>query len=413
MERAAKAALDVASDSAREGLDRFGLACVRVWLAVEDTIVLAGSANAQMNTSIDSMTTQAVREAMSGEPVLKGAFMGVPLKEDSTTIGFVECYALGAISFADAAEIERWAAGVADAIVVASAVQLKESPKRGNVLIADDDPAIRRLIEALLTRNGFTVTAVENGHLACERAQTLLPDLILLDWMMPVLDGRSATARLKNNPKTRHIPVVMLTSQARTEDKVSALEAGAQDYLTKPFDSRELVARIEQQLRWRDLLSGSPGNDAAPRPPPQPAPAAQTGDEGYAPPPPGGDYWNAAVAAQQVGKLRHALEYYVQEAENCDNAKQFPRAAIAFRSASVVAGQVQNLDLSNKLLRLAGKMYLSWAESANDAKAVQEAYVNAARCFLSAGNLKLAKKSVEIAESMHSVIGDDRPSPLR
>ncbi len=412
MERGTKSALDIASDSARAALDRFGLACVRIWLAADDTVVLAASANAQMNASIETMTAQSVRDAMAGEAVLKGAFMGLPLREDSTATGYVECYATGAISFADAAAIEAWSKDVADAIVMASAAEIQESPKRGSVLIADDDPAIRRLIEVLLTRNGFTVTAVENGHLACERALALQPDLILLDWMMPVLDGRSATARLKNDPRTRHIPVVMLTSQARIEDKVSALEAGAQDYLTKPFDSRELVARIEQELRWRNLLSAAP-EESPPQPVAPSATSSQPEQDEHAPPPPGGDYWNAAVAAQQVGKLHHALEYYVQEAENCDNAKQFARAAIAFRSASVVAGQLQNLDLSNKLLRLSGKMYLSWAESAQDAKSVQEAYVNAARCFLSAGNLKLAKKSVDIAESLHSVMGDDRPSSLR
>jgi hypothetical protein len=125
-----------------------------------------------------------------------------------------------------------------------------------------------------------------------------------------------------------------------------------------------------------------------------------------------GDVWTKAVEAAQLGKHREALALYLHEAERCDNAKMYPRAAIAYRSASVSAGQMRNLDLSNKLLRLAGKMYLSWAETSQDTKAIQEGYLNAARCFLSAGNLKLAKKSVDFAHSFESVIADDRPPPL-
>lgn len=414
MELGHKAALDLAGDGARDALARFGLSAVRIWLFHDESTVLAGSAAVQDGRVAERVTADTARDAAASGATLDGTFMGLPLRANDTNVGYVECYGETRISFADAAGIEAWGADLADAIASASVTEELESPRRGHLLIADDDAAIRKLLETLLTRNGFSVTAVENGMLACERARTLRPDLILLDWMMPILDGCSAAARLKSDPQTRHIPVVMLTSQARTEDKVAALEAGAQDYITKPFDSRELVARIEQQLRWRRLLADDdPVADDVPN---DPAPAAKPSidvrDDGAPPPPPGGDYWTAAVAAQQVGKLRHALSYYVQEAENCDRAKMFARAAIAFRSASVVAGQLQNLDLSNKLLRLSGKMYLSWAENAEDGKAMQEAYVNAARCFLSAGNLKLARKSVEIAESMHSVLGDDRPSGL-
>jgi len=424
--------LEIAADAANDALAQFSLAHVRVWLVEPPgtgEAILAGSATAQSNIVYGGLTAKQIGSSLEvGASMLhakpsadaregaipNGAYLGVPILGDGVAYGYVECYSDGAIGFAEAAAIETWVAALGAALLSGNQTSALESSERGHVLLADDDPAIRKLLQTLLSRNGFTVTAVSNGLLAYETALDVRPDLILLDWMMPILDGRSAAHKLKSDERTRHIPIVMLTSQARTEDKVSALEAGAQDYITKPFDSRELVARIEQQLRWRKLLADDPA-------PAQPesaasAPAAsaplQKSDVG-APPPADGDFWNAAVQAQQLGKLREALTHYVAEAERAEKAKQYPRAAIAFRSASAVAGQLQNLDLSNKFLRLSGKMYLTWAETSNDGKAIQDAYVNAARCFLAAGNLKLARKSVEIAESMHSVISDDQPSTLR
>ena len=421
--------LEIAADAANDALAQFALAHVRVWLVEPPgtgEAILAGSATAQSNIVYGGLTAKQIASSLEvGASMLhakpsadaregaipNGAYLGVPILGDGVTYGYVECYSDGAMGFAEAAAIEAWVAALGAALLSGNQTSALESPKRGHVLIADDDPAIRKLLQTLLSRNGFTVTAVSNGLLAYETAQDVLPDLILLDWMMPILDGRSAAHRLKSDERTRHIPIVMLTSQARTEDKVSALEAGAQDYITKPFDSRELVARIEQQLRWRKLLA----DDVVSPQPSAAAAAAAPAPDTYvdAAPPADGDYWNAAVQAQQLGKLREALTHYVAEAERAEVAKQYPRAAIAFRSASVVAGQLQNLDLSNKFLRLAGKMYLFWAETSNDGTAIQDAYVNAARCFLGAGNLKLARKSVDIAESMHSVIADDRPSNLR
>jgi DNA-binding response OmpR family regulator len=79
--------------------------------------------------------------------------------------------------------------------------------------------------------------------------------VILMDWMMPVMDGRAAVERLKADVETRGIPIVMLTTQSEIEERVVALEAGVQDFLTKPFDPRELLARIEQQMRWRKMLA--------------------------------------------------------------------------------------------------------------------------------------------------------------
>lgn len=437
------APLDIASDAAREATVRFALAHVRIWIAAsaDDEPVLAGRCTAQphieyggftaahariaMQQSAPTLLAQPPREGLEGS-LPRGGFLGIPLVAEGICYGYVECYNDAAISFSEAAEIESWVNELACALASARATVSVQAPSRGHLLIADDDPAIRKLLETLLTRSGFRVTSAANGMLAYEAARKERFDLILLDWMMPVLTGPEAATKLKRDPQTRNVPIVMLTSQARIEDKVVALESGAQDYLTKPFDSRELVARIEQQLRWRALLSDTPAETTPPEVPAAPAapevaitaavaeaPAAEHGEHRDPLPPRDGDFWSAAVAAQQLGKLRDALSYYVQEAEQCEKSAQYPRAAIAFRSASVVAGQLHNLDLSNKFLRLSGKMYLTWAEHSHDGKTIQDAYVNAARCFLSAGNLKLARKSVEIAESMHAVMADDRPSALQ
>jgi CheY-like chemotaxis protein len=126
---------------------------------------------------------------------------------------------------------------------------------RGTIVVADDDEVTRLLLERILTRAGFTVEAFENGQLACDAIQREAPDVVLLDWMMPVMDGPATVKYLKAQPDTRGIPVVMLTIHAEIEDRVAAFETGVQDFLMKPFDARELVARIEQQMRWRGVLA--------------------------------------------------------------------------------------------------------------------------------------------------------------
>jgi DNA-binding response OmpR family regulator len=125
----------------------------------------------------------------------------------------------------------------------------------GTIVVADDDEATRMLLLQILRRAQFTVHACENGQLACEAVVRERPDVILLDWMMPVMDGRAVVEHLKANLETRGIPIVMLTTQSEIAERVIALEAGVQDFLTKPFDVRELVARIEQQMRWRKMLA--------------------------------------------------------------------------------------------------------------------------------------------------------------
>ena len=116
------------------------------------------------------------------------------------------------------------------------------------ILTVDDDIDILELVEMSLTADGFDVITANDGISALEQAKTHLPDLILLDLMMPVVDGFEVLEKLKVDAQTRTIPVIMLTARAQTHEKVRGLNAGADDYITKPFDLGELTARIEAVL---------------------------------------------------------------------------------------------------------------------------------------------------------------------
>ncbi|HOO40071.1 MAG TPA: response regulator transcription factor [Syntrophales bacterium] len=117
------------------------------------------------------------------------------------------------------------------------------------ILVADDDQDIIDLVEFNLSREGFSVLAADNGWKALETAKKKRPDVVVLDWMMPEVDGLEVCRRLKQDPDTERIPIIMLTAKSDTLDKVLGLEMGADDYLTKPFHVRELLARIRALLR--------------------------------------------------------------------------------------------------------------------------------------------------------------------
>ena len=116
------------------------------------------------------------------------------------------------------------------------------------LLIVDDEPDIRELMRFTLEAAGFRV--LEAGH--ADEARKLLaeaPDLILLDWMLPGRSGLELTEQLKQNAKTRAIPIVMVSARGEEEDRIKGLDTGADDYIAKPFSPRELVARINAVLR--------------------------------------------------------------------------------------------------------------------------------------------------------------------
>ncbi|HEY7754899.1 MAG TPA: response regulator [Actinomycetota bacterium] len=134
------------------------------------------------------------------------------------------------------------------------------------ILVVDDDPDIARFVEVNLRSAGYDVSVASDGEEALERAGTLRPDLVLLDVMMPRIDGFEVAQRLRRNPQTSNTSIIMLTAKALSTDKVLGLTAGADDYIIKPFDPIELLARVKGTLRrakeMRNLspLTGLPGN---------------------------------------------------------------------------------------------------------------------------------------------------------
>ena len=118
-----------------------------------------------------------------------------------------------------------------------------------SVLIVEDDPNIRELLQMYLEKDGYAVTLASDGGQGLDKFRTIKPDLVLLDVMMPVMDGWAVCKAIRQEGNT---PVIMLTAKGETDDKVTGLKAGADDYITKPFEMKELLARIEAVLRRSD-----------------------------------------------------------------------------------------------------------------------------------------------------------------
>jgi DNA-binding response OmpR family regulator len=137
---------------------------------------------------------------------------------------------------------------------------------REKILVADDDPNIAELLQVNLKNRGYRVSYAPDGLQAVETAEKETPDLIILDIMMPKLDGFSVCRRLRENEATRLIPVLVLSARDKPVDKITGLKLGADDYMTKPFDVEELMARVEAMLRRTEQclaaspLTGLPGN---------------------------------------------------------------------------------------------------------------------------------------------------------
>lgn len=117
------------------------------------------------------------------------------------------------------------------------------------ILVVDDDPAIRELLELALPRAGFEVQLAGSALEARDKLAHSTPDLILLDWMLPGQSGFELARHLRRNPAHRDVPIIMLTARDQAEDKAAALDAGADDYVSKPFSIVELQARIKAVLR--------------------------------------------------------------------------------------------------------------------------------------------------------------------
>ena len=119
------------------------------------------------------------------------------------------------------------------------------------VLIVEDESAIAELIAINLRHNGMSPVWAEDGKRAQLEMDAVLPDLILLDWMLPGESGVSLAKKWRQDPRTKQVPILMLTARSEENDKVQGLDAGADDYITKPFSTQELLARIRAVLRRR------------------------------------------------------------------------------------------------------------------------------------------------------------------
>jgi two-component system, OmpR family, phosphate regulon response regulator PhoB len=123
--------------------------------------------------------------------------------------------------------------------------------KNPRVLIVEDEPSIAELVSVNLRHNGFQPVWAEDGVAAQRELDAVLPDVILLDWMLPGQSGLALARKWRGDPRTKTVPILMLTARGDEPDKIAGLDAGADDYITKPFSTQELLARIRAVLRRR------------------------------------------------------------------------------------------------------------------------------------------------------------------
>ena len=123
------------------------------------------------------------------------------------------------------------------------------SGSKPTILLVEDEPAQRAVLAYNLKSEGFEVIEAEDGEEALVMAQDSLPDLVLLDWMLPHVSGLEVCRRLKSGKTTRALPVIMLSARSEELDKVRGLETGADDYMVKPYSVAELMARVRKELR--------------------------------------------------------------------------------------------------------------------------------------------------------------------
>lgn len=126
---------------------------------------------------------------------------------------------------------------------------LEQMPR---VLVVEDDPQIARIVQIKLANNGYQVTLATDGGAGAREAVENPPDLVLLDIMMPVMDGYQVLRSIRANPSTSKVPVIMLTAKGQERDILTGLRDGATDYIVKPFSPAEVIARVDRALNGRD-----------------------------------------------------------------------------------------------------------------------------------------------------------------
>src|SRR2546428_5863443 len=141
-----------------------------------------------------------------------------------------------------------------------------EDDVRESVLVVDDDPFIARLLDIELRAAGYDVRMASDGREALDAAEKSCPDLVLCDVMMPNMDGFELTRNLRQDPRTAHVSIIMLTARGLSSDKLEGFSAGADDYIVKPFDTPGLPARARgvlrraRAMRAQSPATGLPGN---------------------------------------------------------------------------------------------------------------------------------------------------------
>ena len=125
-----------------------------------------------------------------------------------------------------------------------------------NILIVEDEPAIRQMLGFTLSNGGYNYLEAGDAQQAQQTLSTTVPDLILLDWMLPGISGLDFARRLKRDPKTADIPIIMLTARVAESDKIQGLDVGVDDYISKPFSTRELLARVRAVMRRTRSVPG-------------------------------------------------------------------------------------------------------------------------------------------------------------
>jgi DNA-binding response OmpR family regulator len=126
------------------------------------------------------------------------------------------------------------------------------------ILVVDDDLRTLKLVGLVLDQEGYNVVAAESGEEGLEKARTENPDLIVLDILMPGLTGYEVVQRVRADPQTARVPILMLTAKSGLDDQMTGYEVGADDYLTKPFHREELVSRVESVLSLAEHRQGPP-----------------------------------------------------------------------------------------------------------------------------------------------------------
>lgn len=117
------------------------------------------------------------------------------------------------------------------------------------ILVVEDEEALATLLDYNLAKEGFEVAVASDGEEGLLKIEEDVPDLVILDWMLPKVSGIEICRRIRNKPETRNLPIIMLTARSEEADRIRGLETGADDYLTKPFSTNELIARVRAVLR--------------------------------------------------------------------------------------------------------------------------------------------------------------------